>query len=102
LKARPAPSESPLQHERNIPAAGSATSSRKREKNALILASSNSSSSERHRRRIHKAMLVKPFPSKTHIGNHKLHPETLTSQERHDHHGQLQSLAMSSDNVALS
>ena len=24
--------------------------------------------------------MVKPFPSKTHIGNHMLHPETLTSQ----------------------
>jgi hypothetical protein len=38
--------------------------------------------------------MVKPFPSKTHIGNHMLHPERSHLKDGHDHHGQLQPLAM--------
>jgi hypothetical protein len=50
-------------------------------------------------------MLVKPFPSKTHIGNHVLlHPETLTSQERTRPlwSAAIVGNASASDNVALS
>jgi methionine-gamma-lyase len=30
--------------------------------------------------------MVKPFPSKTHIGNHMLHPETLMLNYGYDPH----------------
>ena len=30
--------------------------------------------------------MVKPFPSKTHIGNHALHPETLMPNYGYDPH----------------